>query len=152
MLNKLQAMRKNLKKKGKGFTLVELIVVIIIIAIIAAVALPRIAAFQENARKSRIQSEHRQLVTAIQARISQSKNPSEEWKEIKSIEDVKAYMNVKSASGDLANSLAKDGENNGPAHVIASGKLTSTYTDPANKTGNDSKSETFEYDISPANQ
>ena len=42
MLNKLQKFRQDLKKKGKGFTLVELIVVIIIIAIIAAVAIPAI--------------------------------------------------------------------------------------------------------------
>ena len=55
MLNKLQKFRQDLKKKGKGFTLVELIVVIIIIAIIAAVAIPAITGFQDNARKSRIQ-------------------------------------------------------------------------------------------------
>ncbi|MFC2551281.1 MAG: prepilin-type N-terminal cleavage/methylation domain-containing protein, partial [Streptococcus sanguinis] len=54
MLNKLQKFRQDLKKKGKGFTLVELIVVIIIIAIIAAVAIPAITSFQDNARKSRI--------------------------------------------------------------------------------------------------
>ena len=69
MLNKLQKFRQDLKKKGKGFTLVELIVVIIIIAIIAAVAIPAITSFQDNARKSRIQSEHRELVSAIQSYI-----------------------------------------------------------------------------------
>ena len=64
-----------MKKKGKGFTLVELIVVIIIIAIIAAVAIPAITGFQDNARKSRIQSEHRELVSAVQSFIGSQDDP-----------------------------------------------------------------------------
>ena len=68
MRNKLQKFRHNFKK-SKGFTLVELIVVIIIIAIITAVAVPALTSFQDNARKSRIQSEHRELATAIQSYI-----------------------------------------------------------------------------------
>ena len=52
--------------KRHGFTLVELIVVIVVIAIIAAIAVPRITSFQDSARKARIQTEHRELVTAIQ--------------------------------------------------------------------------------------
>ena len=67
MLNKLQKFRQDLKKKGKGFTLVELIVVIIIIAVLAAVAIPAITGFQDSARKSRIETEHRQLVSAVQS-------------------------------------------------------------------------------------
>ena len=59
MLKKLQKFHQGLKKKGKGFTLVELIVVIIIIAVLAAVAIPSLVSFQDTARKARIQSEHR---------------------------------------------------------------------------------------------
>lgn len=125
MLNKLQAMRKNLKKKGKGFTLVELIVVIIIIAIIAAVAIPRIVAFQESARKSRINSEHRQLVTAIQSYMGQS--PDTDASTITSVENLKQYMNMNDESKNLVEELAKDKAGTGPAHVIANGVLTSTF-------------------------
>ena len=49
--------------------------VIIIIAIIAAVAIPAITGFQDNARKSRIQSEHRELVSAVQSFIGSQDDP-----------------------------------------------------------------------------
>ncbi|MBY5034029.1 prepilin-type N-terminal cleavage/methylation domain-containing protein [Streptococcus gallolyticus] len=145
MLSKLQNIRRNAKKKG--FTLVELVVVIIIIAIIAAVALPRIASFQESARKSRINSEHRQLVTAIQSRIAQADEPTTEYEKIKTIEDLKDYMNVK--GGTLEKTLAKDGGK--IAHEIKDGVLTSKYTDP-NKTGTAGKSDTWTYNFSPASK
>ena len=147
MQGSLKAISKKIKQK-KGFTLVELIVVIIIIAIIAAIALPRIAAFQENARKSRILSEHRQLVTAIQARISQAKKPDEEYEKIKDLDALKTYMNVKS-SESLARALATDGPKKQVAHQISGGKLISTYTDPKGE-GAGSRSESWEYSLSPA--
>ena len=140
MLSKLQNIRRNAKKKG--FTLVELVVVIIIIAIIAAVALPRIASFQESARKSRIQSEHRQLVTAIQSRIAQSAEPTTEYEKITSLDELGEYMNVKSGK-KVSDSVEKD--NKQVAHTINDGVLTSTYTDPAGV-----KSETWTYNFSPA--
>jgi type IV pilus assembly protein PilA len=43
---------KNLKKKKKGFTLVELIIVIAIIAILAAMAIPKFSAMRADARVS----------------------------------------------------------------------------------------------------
>ena len=43
---------KNMKKKKKGFTLVELIIVIAIIAILAAMALPKFGAVRKDARIS----------------------------------------------------------------------------------------------------
>lgn len=131
MLNTLQAMRKNLKKKGKGFTLVELIVVIIIIAIIAAVAIPRIVAFQESARKSRINSEHRQLVTAIQSHLAQSDDTAAQIDSITGIEALKPYMNLNNtdANAKLEDELAKN--DGGAAHAIANKKLTSTFTSTA---------------------
>ena len=129
MLNKLQKFRQDLKKKGKGFTLVELIVVIIIIAIIAAVAIPAITSFQDNARKSRIQSEHRELVSAIQSYIGAQDDPK-----------LAPYMskNAKNQDG-IVNSLAKDksGDSStsapGSAHQINTSehKLISTFT-PSN--------------------
>lgn len=149
MLSKLQNIRRNAKKKG--FTLVELVVVIIIIAIIAAVALPRIASFQESARKSRINSEHRQLVTAIQSYISQDDDPTTAYTKIKSIDDLAEYMNVKAKNGQKASvttTVATDGANKTVAHKIDKGVLTSTYTDP----DGGKKSETWTYNFSPAKQ
>jgi type IV pilus assembly protein PilA len=138
MLNKLQKFRQDLKKKGKGFTLVELIVVIIIIAIIAAVAIPAITSFQDNARKSRIQSEHRELVSAIQSYIGAQDDPTNPG-EI-TLAKLAPYMskNAKNQDG-IVNSLAKDksGDSStsapGSAHQIDSGnhKLISTFT-PSN--------------------
>lgn len=45
-------MKENLlKKKKKGFTLIELIVVIAIIAIIALIAIPKVMGYQDDAKK-----------------------------------------------------------------------------------------------------
>lgn len=129
MLEKLQNMRKNLKKKGKGFTLVELIVVIVVIAIIAAIAIPRITSFQDSARKARIQSEHRELVTAAQMYIANDADPTNAYKKIKAIDDLGSYMNLKTDQ-TLTAVLAKDGEPSTVAHEVDPAKhtITSTYT------------------------
>ncbi|MBP2620305.1 prepilin-type N-terminal cleavage/methylation domain-containing protein [Streptococcus panodentis] len=125
MLNKLQKFRQDLKKKGKGFTLVELIVVIIIIAIIAAVAIPAITSFQDNARRSRIQSEHRELVSAIQSYIGAQDDPSN----VKNItlEQLAPYIskNAKGDSNKIADALAKN--DGAAAHEIKGTELTSTF-------------------------
>ena len=147
MLNKLQKFRQDLKKKGKGFTLVELIVVIIIIAIIAAVAIPAITSFQDNARKSRIQSEHRELVSAIQSYIGAQDDPSE----VKSITiaDLAPYISKNSAKADsstLVESLAKNGDKT--AHEINGTVLTSTFKPSGAKDA--SKDKVWKYDWSSA--
>ena len=147
MLNKLQKFRQDLKKKGKGFTLVELIVVIIIIAIIAAVAIPAITSFQDNARKSRIQSEHRELVTAIQSYIGAQDDPSNPG-EI-TLEKLAPYIskNATKDSTKIADALAKN--DNATAHVISGTKLTSTFI-PSGKTATDTGTKKWEYDWSSA--
>ena len=147
MLNKLQEFRQDLKKKGKGFTLVELIVVIIIIAIIAAVAIPAITSFQDNARKSRIQSEHRELVSAIQSYIGAQDDPSNPG-EI-TLEKLAPYIskNATKDSTKIADALAKN--DNATAHVISGTKLTSTFI-PSGKTATDTGTKKWEYDWSSA--
>ncbi|WP_345773146.1 prepilin-type N-terminal cleavage/methylation domain-containing protein [Streptococcus sanguinis] len=147
MLNKLQKFRQDLKKKGKGFTLVELIVVIIIIAIIAAVAIPAITSFQDNARKSRIQSEHRELVSAIQSYIGAQDDPSNPG-EI-TLEKLAPYIskNATKDSTKIADALAKN--DNATAHVISGTKLTSTFI-PSGKTATDTGTKKWEYDWSSA--
>ncbi|WP_311154397.1 prepilin-type N-terminal cleavage/methylation domain-containing protein [uncultured Streptococcus sp.] len=142
MLNKLQKFRQDLKKKGKGFTLVELIVVIIIIAIIAAVAIPAITGFQDNARKSRIQSEHRELVSAVQSFIGSQDDP--ENASLTSLNQLAPYIskNAKQES-DLASALAKNDKN--PAHKIDGGQLVSEFI-PAGKTNSDPNYKQWTYD------
>ena len=133
MLSRLQKFRQDLKKKGKGFTLVELIVVIIIIAIIAAVAIPSLTSFQDNARKTRIQSEHRELMSAVQSFVGSQENPEET--KLESLNQLAPYIskNAKQES-DLASALAKNDKN--PAHKIDGGKLVSEFI-PAGKTASD---------------
>ena len=142
MLNKLQKFRQDLKKKGKGFTLVELIVVIIIIAIIAAVAIPAITSFQDNARRSRIQSEHRELVSAVQSFIGSQDDP--ENASLTSLNQLAPYIskNAKQES-DLASALAKNDKN--PAHKIDGGKLVSEFI-PAGKNNSDPNYKKWTYD------
>jgi len=142
MLSRLQKFRQDLKKKGKGFTLVELIVVIIIIAIIAAVAIPAITGFQDNARKSRIQSEHRELVSAVQSFIGSQDDP--ENASLTSLNQLAPYIskNAKQES-DLASALAKNDKN--PAHKIDGGKLVSEFI-PAGKNNSDPNYKKWTYD------
>ena len=142
MLSRLQKFRQDLKKKGKGFTLVELIVVIIIIAIIAAVAIPAITGFQDNARKSRIQSEHRELVSAVQSFIGSQDNP--ENATLTDINQLAPYIskNAKQES-DLASALAKNDKN--PAHKIDGGKLVAELI-PAGKNNSDPNYKKWTYD------
>ena len=142
MLSSLQKFRQDLKKKGKGFTLVELIVVIIIIAIIAAVAIPAITGFQDNARKSRIQSEHRELVSAVQSFIGSQDDP--ENASLTSLNQLAPYIskNAKQES-DLASALAKNDKN--PAHKIDGGQLVSEFI-PAGKTNSDPNYKQWTYD------
>lgn len=142
MLNKLQKFRQDLKKKGKGFTLVELIVVIIIIAIIAAVAIPAITSFQDNARRSRIQSEHRELVSAIQSYIGAQDDPSNVT-EIK-LEQLAPYISKNAkGSSSLTEALAKNGT--ASAHKIEGTELISTFI-PSGKKAGDAGQKEWKYD------
>ncbi|WP_394404944.1 prepilin-type N-terminal cleavage/methylation domain-containing protein [Streptococcus sp. 20-1249] len=145
MLSKLQNIRRNAKKKG--FTLVELIVVIIIIAIIAAVAIPSITSFQDNARRSRIQTEHRQLVSAVQSKIGTLTDPTDPTAVAAiTLDDLLPYVNKKNgktAAGDL---LAKNGTT--VAHKVDKGVLTSEFIPSNSKGSSKAKTEdTFTYDF-----
>ena len=150
MLNKLQKFRQDLKKKGKGFTLVELIVVIIIIAIIAAVAIPAITSFQDNARRSRIQSEHRELVSAIQSYIGAQDDPSNPG-EI-TLEKLAPYISKNAkGSSSITEALAKNGTTS--AHEINSKNhtLTSTFKPSGAKDDKNTKVWTYDWSASGVN-
>ena len=56
----------NLKKKKKGFTLIELMAVIAIIAILAAVLVPTVTGYIQRAKKTAIITQVRNVVSAIE--------------------------------------------------------------------------------------
>ena len=143
MNNVVTANKMMLNKKRKGFTLVELIVVIVVIAIIAAIAIPRIVAFQDSARKARIQAEHRELVTAVQLYIAS--NPNAKKTEI-TLGNLVPYMNLNGAAesteATLKAQLAKNDAED--AHKIVAGVLTSEFKPGAS---GETKGETWVYNF-----
>ena len=56
----------NLKKKKKGFTLIELMAVIAIIAILAAVLVPTVNGYIQRAKKTAIITQVRNVVSAVE--------------------------------------------------------------------------------------
>ena len=61
---------KNICKRSKGFTLVELIVVLVIIAILAALAIPAVLGFIDNAHKKQVIARAQTALTSTQAALS----------------------------------------------------------------------------------
>lgn len=57
---------RNLYRKEKGFTLVELMVVIIILAVLTAIAIPSYMALRNRARTAAAQSEMKNIATALE--------------------------------------------------------------------------------------
>lgn len=56
----------NLKKKKKGFTLIELMAVIAIIAILAAVLVPTVSGYINRAKKTAIITQVRNVISAVE--------------------------------------------------------------------------------------
>ena len=71
---------------------------------------PAITSFQDNARKSRIQSEHRELVSAMQSYIGSLENPDKPG--TITMANLAPYMSKKATGGStkLADALAKNGD------------------------------------------
>ncbi|MDQ0148287.1 prepilin-type N-terminal cleavage/methylation domain-containing protein [Eubacterium multiforme] len=60
-------MNKLMKKKKKGFTLIELIAVIAILAILAAIAVPRVIQYVDKSKRVAVQTEATTIYNAAEA-------------------------------------------------------------------------------------
>ena len=65
-------MKKMKENKGKGFTLVELIVVLAILAILAALLIPALTGYIDRAKEKDIIAETRQTVMAAQTLVDEA--------------------------------------------------------------------------------
>lgn len=66
-------MNKLMKKKKKGFTLIELIAVIAILAILAVVAVPRVIKYVDKSKKVAVQTEASTIYNAAEAAYNDGK-------------------------------------------------------------------------------
>ena len=69
-------MNKNkvMKKKKKGFTLIELIAVVAILAILAAVAVPRVIKYVDKSKRVAVQTEASTIYNAAEAAYKGCRN------------------------------------------------------------------------------
>lgn len=58
----------------KGFTLIELVVVIAILGILAVIAIPRLGGFQDSAKVSTIEANHKVLINAVNQYYTENNN------------------------------------------------------------------------------
>lgn len=72
-------MFKNLRKKKKGFTLIELIIVIAILAILAAVAIPRLGSMTTKASRSADIASAKTIANAATIVIAEKGAPAEDF-------------------------------------------------------------------------
>lgn len=104
-------MNKLMKKKKKGFTLIELIAVIAILAILAVVAVPRVIQYVDKSKKVAIQTQASTIYNAAEAAYNDGKLESAENGDvfIKGNDSGKTASAVKDASdfdGLNANNVA----------------------------------------------
>ncbi|MDD7462964.1 MAG: prepilin-type N-terminal cleavage/methylation domain-containing protein [Anaerococcus sp.] len=138
----------NLRKKKKGFTLIELVIVIAIIAILVAVAIPRYQKSKNKAKEVAIKSNVSMLTSAAVLRQSEMKksegdinwpykeNPKEyveQWPKDDGFGvytvSIKPDVIVISLGGiPLYNSSSGDGVDNSKIHEIVYGESTTEET------------------------
>lgn len=82
----------NLKKKKKGFTLIELMAVIAIISILAAVLVPTVNGYIKRAKKTAVVSQISNLVTAIETYNATATEPIDITDDEETAETVKTQL------------------------------------------------------------
>ncbi len=84
---------RNLKRKEKGFTLVELIVVMVILAIIGAIAVPRYTATVQNAKEQANQANIMMIEKAAQlAVLNGDITPGDDTDDMMGVLTTKGYL------------------------------------------------------------
>ena len=95
----------NLKKKKKGFTLIELMAVIAIIAILAAVLVPTVTGYINRSKKTAVITQARNVVSAVETYNATASTDIDEDEEIP---DILATVGVDLLSFDGVNKLSSD--------------------------------------------
>ena len=106
----------NLKKKKKGFTLIELMAVIAIIAILAAVLVPTVSGYIQRAKKTAIITQVRNVVSAIEThnataaannQIESKKNNNQQQSVDVTLEDIREIVGADLLEVKSINKLPK---------------------------------------------